>query len=155
PCLVIEISSRSTRREDLGKKKFKYAELGVEEYILFDPLSEYLKPPLQGFRLEGDAYVPIQPDAQGGLLLTTLNLRLLREQRMLSMFDAATGERLLRPDDVAEAHRAEAAARRAAETARREEAAARRAAEARASTLEAELAQLRAELQRLRGSEDV
>ena len=37
PCGVIEITSRSTRLEDLGTKKALYEMLGVREYVLFDP----------------------------------------------------------------------------------------------------------------------
>ena len=51
PTVVMEITSRSTRREDLHKKWELYIRLGVREYILYDPLGEYLRPPLQGFRL--------------------------------------------------------------------------------------------------------
>ena len=51
PCVVIEMTSRSTRLEDKGNKRALYALLGVREYFLFDPLGEYLKPPLQGFTL--------------------------------------------------------------------------------------------------------
>ena len=46
PSLIVEVTSRSTRREDLGKKKSLYERFGTEEYVLFDPLDEYLKPRL-------------------------------------------------------------------------------------------------------------
>ena len=53
PDLVVEVSSKSTRREDLRKKFDLYRdELKVREYFLFDPLGEYLKPPLKGYRLD-------------------------------------------------------------------------------------------------------
>src|SRR5262245_54477245 len=48
PAVVFEITSRSTRLEDLGTKRALYAMLGVPEYFLYDPLGEYLQPPLQG-----------------------------------------------------------------------------------------------------------
>lgn len=54
PTVVFEITSRSTRLEDLGMKRFLYAQLGVQEYFLYDPLGEYLRPSLQGFRLEDE-----------------------------------------------------------------------------------------------------
>jgi len=47
PDVVFEITSCSTRREDLGEKKLIYADLGVKEYFLFDPLGEYLQPPFR------------------------------------------------------------------------------------------------------------
>jgi Uma2 family endonuclease len=57
PDVVIELTSISTKREDLGNKRFTYAYLGVKEYFIFDPLSETVGPPLRGFRLENGDYV--------------------------------------------------------------------------------------------------
>src|SRR5262249_40516680 len=50
PEVAIELTSKTTRREDLGKKKAIYRDiLKVKEYFLFDPHQDYLKPPLQGY----------------------------------------------------------------------------------------------------------
>src|SRR5262245_34469911 len=50
PDLVIEITSKSTKREDQQEKWELYRDvLRVTEYFLFDPFEEYLKPSLQGF----------------------------------------------------------------------------------------------------------
>src|SRR5690606_10146893 len=46
PHAVIEVTSRSTRREDSVHKLKTYAALGIEEYFLYDPEGDYLKPPL-------------------------------------------------------------------------------------------------------------
>ncbi|NJN67568.1 MAG: Uma2 family endonuclease, partial [Chloroflexaceae bacterium] len=113
PCTVIEISSRKTAREDRREKYDLYAQLGVPEYFLFDPLGEYLRPPLYGLRLVGKAYQLIGPGADGSVLSTELGLRLQRHGRHLSLVDAATGERLLRPAE--QRARAEEQARLAAE----------------------------------------
>src|SRR6266849_4154395 len=52
PDVVIEITSSSTRREDVRQKRDLYQNtLRVREYFLFDPDADYLDPPLQGFRL--------------------------------------------------------------------------------------------------------
>ena len=51
PDVVFEVTSPSTRGEDLRTKHDLYARLGVTEYFLFDPLGEYLRPPLQGHQL--------------------------------------------------------------------------------------------------------
>jgi Uma2 family endonuclease len=157
PSFVIEVTSESTCDEDVDKMR-KYARLGVAEYFLFDPLDEYLVPRFQGFRLAGDRYEPIQPDADGGLTSRTTGLRLRVEDERLRLVDAATGEPLLRMQEIEEM---ETAARRAAEAraesaeARAEsaearaahETASRRAAEARAAAAEEELARLRRMLQ--------
>ena len=59
PDVVIETTSRKTRRKDTADKPELYARLGVKEYFLFDPHQEYLDPPLQGHRLAGDGYEEI------------------------------------------------------------------------------------------------
>src|SRR5262249_8727790 len=62
PDLVIELTSKTTRKEDEEKKKDLYRDvLRVQEYFLFDPLQDHLKPPFQGYRLAGGQYVPIDP----------------------------------------------------------------------------------------------
>ena len=137
PTMVLEITSRSTRVEDSGNKRFLYALLGVREYFLYDPLGEYLDPPLQGFELSQREYAPLAPEADGSLACRTLRLKLVIEAGQLRFSDLATGQRLLRPAEAQEQARLEAEARRAAEQ--------------RLADAEAELARLRAELARLRG----
>ncbi len=62
PDFIVEITSKSTQRVDMVKKFAFYRDvLRVSEYFLFDPRAEYLDPPLQGFRLIGGEYVPIEP----------------------------------------------------------------------------------------------
>ena len=66
PNVVIEVTSESTRDEDLEDKLEIYRdEIGVAEYFLFDPRSEYLNPALQGHRLRRGRYVPILPVGGG------------------------------------------------------------------------------------------
>jgi len=144
PAVVFEITSRGTRLEDLGTKRAVYAMLGVQEYFVYDPLGEYLRPPLQGYRLHKGEYQRLLSAGEEGLTSQVLGLELRVEAGHLRVVDPATGERLLTP---AELH----AARRAEATARRAEATARQAAEVRAAAAEAELERLRAELARLRG----
>jgi Uma2 family endonuclease len=132
PEFVLEITSPSTRYEDLGAKRGLYQVLGVHEYFLFDPLHEYLRPPLQGFRLAGDEYRPIAPAAEGALASETLGLELRIVDRQLRFHDPRTRELLRTPAEEVEA--------------RQEAERARQAAEERAAAAEAELARLRAEL---------
>ena len=145
PDVVIETTSRKTRRKDMVEKLQLYAHLGVKEYFLFDPDQDYLDPPLQGYRLRGTAYVPIEPDATGSLTSEELGLRLREKEGKLQFYRLDAGERLLTPAERArlEARRAKAEAERADREAqaRQREADARQAAEA-------ELARLRAELVR-------
>jgi len=134
PDVVFELTSRSTRREDLGPKKGTYEMLAVKEYFIFDPLEEYLKPRLVGFRLAKWGYRRIE---ESPLVSHVLGLELRVEEDMLRLIDPYTGEKLLMPLEAQEA-------RRRAEAQVAEEATARQQAEA-------ELERLRAELARLRG----
>lgn len=134
PSLVVELTSRSTRREDLGKKRGIYERIGVEEYVLFDPHQEYLRPQLQGFRLTPEGqFHPIPVDEDGALLSRTLGLRLVPEGERLRLVDAVTGEPILLSDELEPARLQEALARQAAEEKAAEEAVARWAAEAKAA----------------------
>jgi Uma2 family endonuclease len=94
PSLIIEVTSEGSRREDQEKKKL-YAQLGVEEYFLDDPLGEYLTPALQGYRLVEGRYELIEPDAEGSLPSRTTGLLFRREGGKLQLMDARTREPLL------------------------------------------------------------
>jgi Uma2 family endonuclease len=122
PDFVAEITSQSTKKEDRKTKFELYRDiLRVTEYVLFDPRAEYLKPPLQGFRLVGGDYVPIEPVA-GRLPSAVLGLHLERDGERLRLFDPATGQYLL-----TRLERQEAADRRADEERRRADEERRRA----------------------------
>lgn len=146
PDVVFELTSRSTRKKDLGPKKEIYEMLGVEEYFVFDPLGEYLEPRLVGFRLaEWKKYRRIEGEEP--LVSRVLGLELRAEGDMLRLVDPVTGKKLLTPLEAQEAYRAEAQARRA-------EAQARQQAEVRAHQAQVEIERLRAELARLRVADE-
>jgi Uma2 family endonuclease len=136
PSLIIEVTSRKTRHEDLRDKKPIYEQIGVEEYVLFDPYGDYLRPRLQGYRLQAGRYQPILLEEDGSLLSRTTGLTFRPEGQRLRMVEATTGEPLLWPEE-------EAAARKAAEKRAAQEARARRAAEEEVRALKAELDRLR------------
>jgi Uma2 family endonuclease len=155
PTFVIEVTSPSTRRIDLGRKRDLYARLGVAEYVLYDPLDEYLSPPLQGFTLEHGAYRQMAQDTVGALISSRLGLRLLLVNGRLRLIDASTGAPLLSPEEraaEAAARAVEATTQAAAATARAAEAEARAAAEAEARRrAEQRIAELEAGLRRRGG----
>lgn len=143
PSLIVEVTSRKTRREDRGKKKDVYERIGVEEYVLFDPYGDWLQPRLQGFRLEGGRFQPIAPAEDGSLASRATGLILRPEGERLRLFDPAAGKPLPWTDELegaraeAEAARARAEAAQArAETALAEERAARRKLEERLREME-------------------
>jgi Uma2 family endonuclease len=148
PSLVVEVTSRKTRREDQGKKKSLYERLGIEELVLFDPYGEYLRPRLQGYGLVRGRYQSIPLEEDGSLLSRNTGLWFKPEGERLRLVDA--GEPILWPEELEAARRIEAAARRT-------EAAARQTAETRAAVAEARAAEaeersraLEKELERLR-----
>jgi Uma2 family endonuclease len=134
PDVVFELTSKKTRKEDWGDKRWLYEELGVQEYFLFDPMREYLKPPLQGFRLDGAYFVALEPeqlaDGEWRLESQMLGLILQTKGRILRLYDPQE-EQFLRN------HSEEAKGRRAAEQRAATEAEARRAAEAEVARLRA------------------
>ena len=71
PDFVMEITSRRTRSQDQGPKRGTYAFLGVQEYVQYDPTSDYLRPPLRGLSLVGDNYelMPTTVSPDGTLTL--------------------------------------------------------------------------------------
>jgi Uma2 family endonuclease len=121
PDVVFEVTSRGTRREDEIFKPQVYGRIGVKEYFLYDPTAEYLSPPLQGHRLDGERDELVRPGPAGALDCRELGLKLWLDAGKLVLADAATGERLLTDAEAAEARAegAEARAQAAEEEARR------------------------------------
>lgn len=125
PNVALEVTSRKTRKEDTVVKPRVYARIGIKEYILFDPVGDYLKPRLQGFRLMRGRYVRMKPAADGSLTSEELQARMIAENHMIRFIDLRTGQPVL---------------------SRREIHAAAEEAKQRADALEAELARLKAKL---------
>jgi Uma2 family endonuclease len=146
PCIIFEMASENTWREDLGEKRLKYERLGVREYIIFDPEGEYLQPRLQGFRLVEGRYEPIAPDAEGRLRSEELGYLLVPQGIFLRLLDETTGALL--PTGIERALAAELHAeqeRLDAEQAR---------FELEQANLKAEQAQLKAEQEQLKAEQE-
>lgn len=100
PDFIIEITSEATKGKDRWFKRGLYEELGVQEYFQFDPLHEYLEPPLQGYRLDNNfSYHSIEPEHtnEGYFQLKSqvLNLHLRTEGNDLRFYEVDTGSKLL------------------------------------------------------------
>jgi hypothetical protein len=115
PCLVVEVTSDSTRDEDLGDKKAHYRSLGVEEYILFDPLGDYLDPPLEGLVLRQGRYVRLPLAADGSLRSVTTGLVFRPKGQRLAVIDPGLGEVVPRDQELRVLYAVESASRRAVE----------------------------------------
>jgi Uma2 family endonuclease len=133
PNCVIELTSTTTQEEDQDLKFQLYRDvLRVKEYFLFDPLGDYLDPPLQGYRLRQGCFRAIRV-VQGRLPSKELGLHLERQGRELRLFDPRTRHILPTPTEALAQER----------EARQEEQAARQRAEAEAERLRRELDDLR------------
>ena len=154
PDFIIELTSKSTRYQDLANKRGLYETLGVQEYFLFDPQREYLTPPLRGYRLVHGVYELVSGET---LTSEVLGLELRVEGGELHLYHPLRQEYLLTPPETTEQleetkGRLEETAERLEETAERLEETAERLEETkqRAARAEAENKELRAELERLR-----
>lgn len=59
PDFILEITSRSTKKQDEVEKPKLYASLGVQEYFQYDPTADYLNPQLKGSQLVNGSYQPL------------------------------------------------------------------------------------------------
>lgn len=129
PCVVFEITSRGTYFDDLGKKRLLYETVGVREYFVFDPRSEYLKPPFQGYELRELGYEPLPARADGTLFSRELNLFLNPTPHFIRPIDPTSGKPIPTYSDLGKRARVEAE---------------------RAQQAEVEIEKLRAEIEQLR-----
>jgi Uma2 family endonuclease len=138
--LVIELTSSSTRDEDVRDKMELYQDtLKVKEYFLFDPLGDYLDPRLRGYRLRRGRYGAIKA-VRGRLPSKVLGLHLEQHGEVLRLYDPTTKQLLPTMQERAEQaeQRAEQLEQRTAEV------------EERAARAEEESERLRRELEELR-----
>lgn len=136
PDFVMEFSSESTYQNDLSGKRDLYAELGIQDYFLYDAEGLYLPSPLMGFQLVEGVYVEVPVGVVGGLHSPVLGLDFHVQDEGLGIYDPVVRGWLQTRAEQ------EAVARQTAET--RAE-----VAEARAEQAEAEAAELREQLARL------
>ena len=98
PDFILEVASKSTGEIDITDKRADYEALGVVEYWRFDTRAEYHKAYLEGDRLVGGAYQPIQiTETPAGVLegySPALDLKLCWEEGELEWRDPITNERL-------------------------------------------------------------
>lgn len=153
PDVVIEVTSRKTRREDLGRKMELYRQLGIRELWLVDPCREYLGAAALGYRLEQGQWRSL-PFEHGRGFSEVLSLEFRETDDGVLLYDPDEHRFLLplaRGLDSAQARLEQERARAEQERARAEqERAAREQTQARADVLAAENARLMAELERLR-----
>lgn len=134
PGFVLELTSDSTRRSDLGDKMSVYRDdLQVPEYFLYDLTRDWIPEALRGYRLVDGVYTPIEAGPGGRLASEVLGLELEAGDRQLRFFRPGATTPLLRRLEQVQAERTRAQQERA-----------------RADAAEAEVRRLREELDRLR-----
>ena len=133
PDFVMEFSSKSTYRNDLGHKMELYALLGIQDYFLYDAEGLYLPSPIMGFTLVDGSYVPISAGPNGGLHSTALGLDFYVGDVGLGIYDPVGDNWLQTPAESALAYAELALARaQTAETRAEQEATRAQTAETRA-----------------------
>ena len=137
PSVIFEMTSAGTQEKDQVFKKMLYEQLGVKEYWLFDPKGEWIEEKLRGYRLQGEIYEPITDSRS-----EPLQLRLQIEENIIGFYREDTGEKLLIPDELAEALQQEVVARQQAEEQLEQE-------RQRAEEAEAQLEELKAKLRKM------
>jgi Uma2 family endonuclease len=118
PQVVIEVTSKTTRREDQTTKLALYRDvLRVKEYFLFDMYEDWLFPSLQGYRLWRGRYRPIEP-VHSRLPSREAGLHLERNGIDLRLWNPATGRWLpTQAETLAQAQAEAASAQARAESA--------------------------------------
>ncbi|MCS7293346.1 MAG: Uma2 family endonuclease [Gloeomargarita sp. SKYBB_i_bin120] len=102
PAVIFEMTSAQTRQKDQQQKKQIYEAIGVQEYWLFDPKGEWLHPPLLGYQLVGNRYSAISDNTS-----QVLQLRLVPNGPLIDFYRLDNGEKLLTPEELAQAREQE------------------------------------------------
>jgi Uma2 family endonuclease len=101
PDLVIEVTSRSTRSKDMGKKKGLYEQvLKVQEYVLYDPRQEWIKEGLRAYRLVEGTYEPVEVSELGRWQCEVVPVELRLEDGRIRVVDPRTGRKVLRREEL-------------------------------------------------------
>ncbi len=144
PSVIFEMTSGGTQDKDRVFKKTLYEQLGVKEYWLFDPKGEWIEEKLRGYRLRGEIYESITDSRS-----EPLQLRLQIEGRLIGFYREDNGEKLLIPDELAEALQQEVVARQQAEEQAEQQRQRAEQERQRAEQAEAEVEQLKAKLREM------
>ena len=151
PDIAIEVASASTARNDLGRKRALYAELGIAEYWRLDATGgDYYGEPLVGERLVDGEYRRMEAEYAGDgsveIHSELLGLTFRWDGDGYDIIDPETGRTIDAVEVERQALAAEREARMEERRARLAERAARLEAEARERALQEEVARLRSRL---------
>jgi colicin import membrane protein len=152
PLAVFEITSPSTRNNDLNRKRTEYHQAGIPLYVVIDGLAESTAPDLFALRWTPGGYEQELPNEQGRLWVEPVRIWLGWQGNDLVAWNE---DGIVIPDVAELYHRAEETEQRIAEAIRAQRKAdrERRRAERAQQDAERQIEALQAELRRLRGEE--
>jgi Uma2 family endonuclease len=149
PALAIEVASPSTALgRDLNEaapdaKPAAYAALGILEYIVFDPVGEFLTDRVRAWQLGPRGYLPWEADADGRWVSRALGVAFAPHSFLLRVYDQDGNLVPLSAESRAQNAELRTEVQRLRNIANE--------ADARATEQERQIAALQAELRRLRG----
>lgn len=92
PALIVEVASAATWRYDVDAQEGKaagYMNLGVQNYLVFDPTGVFLQLPCRGWRRAGEGAQPWEPSSDGRYECQALGISLRPDGDLMRVFDAA------------------------------------------------------------------
>ncbi len=104
PTVLMEVVSRSTRKNDLVKKLEQYATTGVRFYVILDRRKQSAPLSIQGYEFTPEGTIPMPLDERGWLWLEALGLwlGLSPDGKRAILYDGVTGEPIKDYDDQAD-----------------------------------------------------
>jgi hypothetical protein len=93
PSLVVEVTSPATALgRDLNADSFVgkpqvYEAMGIAEYLVFDPLAEFIREQVRAWRLGPHGYLPWEPAADGRWVSETLGIAFAPQGFLLRVYN--------------------------------------------------------------------
>jgi Uma2 family endonuclease len=87
PTVIIEVASERTYRYDLGAKRRAYAQVGVQEYLLFDPTQDWLRTAVRAWHATARGFTPWEARRGGRWHSQVLDVSFEPQGRLLRVFD--------------------------------------------------------------------
>ncbi len=102
PLLIIEVASESTYQSNLDLvrgKGFSYADGGVQEYLVLDPMGKYVPEGVRAWRLQEGSYTTWPPEPSGAWKSREIPVLIALEGARAAVY-TADGRRQLREGEV-------------------------------------------------------
>jgi Uma2 family endonuclease len=87
PTVIVEVASEGTYRYDLGAKRRAYAQVGVQEYLLFDPTQDWLRTAVRAWHATTEGFMPWEVGQDGRWRSRVLDVSFEPQGVLLRVFD--------------------------------------------------------------------